>query len=275
MASLFLGLPVTILMVMMLYTGSKALQHLSIPIFTIFKNLSIILVAYGEVYQFGGKVTGIMLLSFGLIVLSSVISAIADSRDTIHQSPWAGYIWMCVNCFSSAAFVIVMRKTMKKMSLTHGYSAFRDFDTVYYNNVLTFPIFATMSILGADGSWAIFVDYYSVNFNEGMLLFLALIVSGCTAFSISYASSWCVRITNSTTYSMVGALNKLPIAIFGMIAFRDVSVNIGTVASIFVGFLSGIVYTFAKLKNDVDVQRRDSEDNMELPIISPVTRSNE
>jgi hypothetical protein len=48
---------------MMIYTGSKALQYLSIPLFTVFKNLTIVIIAYGELLFFGGsKVSGISLL---------------------------------------------------------------------------------------------------------------------------------------------------------------------------------------------------------------------
>lgn len=43
-------------------------QYLSIPVYTIFKNLTIILIAYGEVLWFGGSVTAMTLVSFGLMV---------------------------------------------------------------------------------------------------------------------------------------------------------------------------------------------------------------
>lgn len=61
-------MPIAASLVAMIYTGSKALQFLRIPIYTIFKNLTIILIAYGEVLWFGGKVTRLMLVSFGLMV---------------------------------------------------------------------------------------------------------------------------------------------------------------------------------------------------------------
>lgn len=61
-------LPIAGSLVAMIYTGSKALQFLRIPIYTIFKNLTIILIAYGEVLWFGGNVTRMMLVSFGLMV---------------------------------------------------------------------------------------------------------------------------------------------------------------------------------------------------------------
>lgn len=44
---------------------------------------------------------------------------------------------------------------------------------------------------------------------------------------------------------MVGALNKLPIAVSGLVFF-DAPVTIPSVSAIFVGFVSGIVYAVAK-----------------------------
>lgn len=119
----------------MIYTGSKAIQFLSIPVYTIFKNLTIILIAYGEVLWFGGSVLPMTLLSFGLMVVSSIIAAWADIQhalSTYGQSSGAvdqvstlnaGYMWMLVNCFSSAAFVLGMRKRIKL-------TGFKDFDSM-------------------------------------------------------------------------------------------------------------------------------------------------
>jgi GDP-mannose transporter len=121
----------------MIYTGSKALQFLSIPVYTIFKNLTIILIAYGEVLWFGGYVTGLTLFSFGLMVLSSVIAAWADIQHALEHSTDAtakvstlnaGYIWMLVNCLCTSAYVLGMRKRIK---LTN----FKDFDSRSSNNM--------------------------------------------------------------------------------------------------------------------------------------------
>ena len=142
-----LGFPVSLSLIVMIYTSTKALQFLSIPVYTIFKNLTIILIAYGEVLWFGGSVTGMSLFSFGLMVLSSVIAAWADIQHALqnfgHASDEAsakistlnaGYMWMLLNCICSAAYVLGMRKRIK---LTN----FKDFDstwhlTVALNNLL-------------------------------------------------------------------------------------------------------------------------------------------
>src|ERR1700712_1168264 len=70
--------PISLLLIGMIYTGSKAIKFLSIPVYTIFKNLTIILIAYGEVLWFGGSVSRLTLFAFGLMIVSSVIAAWAD-----------------------------------------------------------------------------------------------------------------------------------------------------------------------------------------------------
>ncbi|KAI9249132.1 GDP-mannose transporter [Phascolomyces articulosus] len=217
--------PITIFLVAMIYTGSKALQFLPIPVYTIFKNLTIIFIAYGEVIWFGGNVTGLMMTSFILMTFSSVIAGWSDvssavtsmtnmyySQQTSTTVPLVGYFWMIFNCFSSASFVLYMRKRIK---LTN----FKDFDTVYYNNLLSIPLLLVPSLLLEDWS----TINFQVNFpiEQRQVRIWAMVFSGASAFGMSYASAWCVRTTSSTTYSMVGSLNKLPIAISGIVFFGD------------------------------------------------------
>lgn len=118
----------------MIYTSTKALQFLSVPVYTIFKNLTIIVIAYGEVLWFGGSVTPMALLSFGLMVFSSVIAAWADIQAAVEgvghtaeatdaiSTLNAGYAWMGMNVFCTAAYVLGMRKVIKKMN-------FKDYDS--------------------------------------------------------------------------------------------------------------------------------------------------
>lgn len=132
------GFPISLLLIGMIYTGSKALQFLSIPVYTIFKNLTIILIAYGEVLWFGGAVSSMCLFSFGLMVFSSVIAAWADIKHALESHGTtqsaeaaaavatlnAGYLWMMVNCLCTASYVLGMRKRIK---LTN----FKDFDSKF------------------------------------------------------------------------------------------------------------------------------------------------
>lgn len=238
--------PIAVLLVGMIYTGSKAIQYLSVPVYTIFKNLTIILIAYGEVLWFGGRVTSMALGSFGLMVLSSIVALYGDKSDAaaseISANLNTGYFWMLVNCISSASFVLVMRKRIK---LTN----FKDYDTMYYNNILSIPLLLVCSFIFEDWS----AENIEVNFpaDSRFATISAMIISGGSAVGISYTSAWCVRVTSSTTYSMVGALNKLPIALSGLILF-PAAVNFFSVSSIFIGFGAGLVYSVAKQKQKAE-----------------------
>jgi GDP-mannose transporter len=127
----------------MTYTSAKALQYLSVPIYTIFKNLTIIVIAYGEMLLFKSFVTRTALFSFGLMVLSSIVAAWADishaARITYDRGlmpglveegggkgrlemPNPGYVWMGLNVLCSASYVLGMRRVIKNMG-------FRDWDS--------------------------------------------------------------------------------------------------------------------------------------------------
>ncbi|WBF12231.1 hypothetical protein N7582_001503 [Saccharomyces uvarum] len=243
--------PISFLLVLMIYTSSKSLQYLNVPIYTIFKNLTIILIAYGEVIFFGGKVTSMELSSFFMMVLSSVVATLGDQQamaiklspledidqDLVESTTFVlnpGYLWMFTNCISSALFVLIMRKRIR---LTN----FKDYDTMFYNNILALPLLIVSSIIMEDWS----ADNLSMNLSADSLT--AMIISGLASVGISYCSGWCVRVTSSTTYSMVGALNKLPIAFAGLFLFNAPR-NFLSFLSIFLGFLSGILYAVAKQK---------------------------
>lgn len=246
--------PISFLLVSVIYTGSKSLQYLSIPVYTIFKNLTIILIAYGEVLWFGGRVTGLTLVSFFFMVISSVIAAMADVSTTgdldgassvlidlprvtsVVRNLDVGYLWMMLNCATSAAYVLAMRKRIKS-------TGFSDWDSMFYNNLLSIPVLALFSIIVEDwGSENLRANFPPETRN---LLLFAIAFSGAAAVGISYTTAWCVRVTSSTTYSMVGALNKLPIAASGMIFFGD-AVTFGSVSAVAIGFFAGMVYAVAK-----------------------------
>lgn len=249
--------PVSLLLVAMIYTGSKALRYLSIPVYTIFKNLTIILTAYSEVIWFGGSVSGLAFFSFVLIVLSSVVAAWADIQHALSNYSEAGpaistlnagYLWMMLNCFTAAAYLIGMRYRIKTIRLT-------DSETMFYNNLLTIPVLLSSTFLLEDWSSANLALNFPLN-SRGTII-LAMVFSGLSTVFISYSSAWCVRVTSSTTYSMVGALNKLPIAISGLIFF-DAPVTFGSVTAITIGFVSGLVYTAAMVKQKAAAAKKDA-----------------
>lgn len=135
---------------------------------------------------------------------------------------------------------------------------------MFYNNLLSIPILLAGSLIVEDWS----AENISKNFpaEARNTLIFAMIFSGLSSVFISYTSAWCVRVTSSTTYSMVGALNKLPIALSGLIFFGD-PVTFPSVSAIVVGFVSGLVYSLAKVKQNAKPRTGV------LPTTNPVSAS--
>ncbi|KAF8705414.1 UDP-galactose transporter, partial [Rhizoctonia solani] len=168
----------------------------------------------------------------------------------------AGYLWMGFNCITTATYVLTMRKRIKS-------TGFKDWDTMFYNNLLSIPVLAIFSLL--------FEEWNQKNMDANFppatrnVLLSLMAMSGAAAVFISYTTAWCVRVTSSTTYSMVGALNKLPVAASGMIFFGD-PVNFSSVSAIAIGFVAGVVYAIAK-NNQAKAEKKAGPGSVEsLPM---------
>lgn len=116
---------------------------------------------------------------------------------------------------------------------------------MYYNNLLSIPVLVFCSLLFEDWSGSNLARNFPAETRNSLLL--GMVYSGLGGIFISYCSVWCLRVTSSTTFSMVGALNKLPIALSGLVFFGD-PITTGSVSAIIIGFFSGIVYAWAKIQ---------------------------
>ena len=63
----------------------------------------------------------------------------------------------------------------------------------------------------------------------------------------SFSSLWYLSQTTATIYSLVGALNKIPVAVVGMLAFAEPT-NPKNLTSIIIGLGAGVLFTRVKSK---------------------------
>lgn len=141
---------------------------------------------------------------------------------------------------------------------------------MFYNNLLTIPVLIVCSLLVEDWSAENLARNFPVESRNKLVI--GMIYSGLAAIFISYCSAWCIRVTSSTTYSMVGALNKLPIAISGLIFF-NAPITFGSVTAIAIGFISGLVYAWAKVRSSKS-QNAGVLPTTNKPVMSASSQSN-
>ena len=153
----------------------------------------------------------------------------------------SGYLWQLVNCCFTAAYSLYLRGVMDKLvGMTANKTRLDEFSMVFYNNLLSLPLLLVLI-------WQ--ADEFETLANEPALqnpyFVAAASASSLLAFCISFASLWFLSSTTATTYSLVGSLNKIPVALIGLVAF-NVPWSPQNLLSILVGLSAGVIFVRAK-----------------------------
>jgi GDP-mannose transporter len=235
LSSLIAWVPLNFLFVLMLLTGFWAINLLSVPMSTIFKNSANVLVTVGDYLFYGRSASTGIRLSLALMLLGAVMAGRSDLEFNA-----TGYALATLNCFITAAYVLYMPRAIKDSRLNA-------FGRVYYNNLLSIPL-----VLVVDA--AVFGDMQNILLannepsfaNKGSLqLYLFILLSGCIGFFLSHTSFQCVQCTSPTTYSMVGALNKVPLAFLGIVIFHT-QINEQGATFILISLAAGVLFAYSK-----------------------------
>ena len=125
-------------------------------------------------------------------------------------------------------------------SLTVNKRKLDEFTMVLYNNVLSLPMLLLAA--GINGEFATILAEPALRNTRFQA---AACLSAICGFLISFCSLWFLSTTTATTYSLVGSLNKMPIAVLGLLFF-DSSWDAKNLASIAVGLAAGVVFVRAK-----------------------------
>mmetsp|Transcript_13474 Transcript_13474/g.24117 ORF Transcript_13474/g.24117 Transcript_13474/m.24117 type:complete len:379 (-) Transcript_13474:3790-4926(-) len=230
-------LPLNFLFVLMLATGFFSLNLLSVPMVTIFKNSSNVLVTIGDYFLYGQTVSRGIVACLVIMVSAAVFAALND----LSLQP-LGIMWALANCCASSAYVLYMPTAMKKTNLSSC-------GKVYYNCALSLPLIVVLDLFTTDHFRQFFFDTeaqaeYMDPWVIGMIFF-----SGFVGFAISFTSFNLVRKTSPTTYSMVGSMNKIPLSIIGVVLFHT---KLTQKSGVFISasLLAGILYAYTKARDN-------------------------
>ena len=222
--------PVNIFFCLMLFTGMAALQYNSVPMVTIFKNVTNIATTAGDWYFFGSTTETLVMVAFGIMLSGAIAAAWNDIEVS-----WIGLFWMALNCLSTSGYVLYMKFATKHVKLSK-------FGMVFYNNVLC--VFFLLPIAVFMGQVNVFVatpaihtwDYFTKNFFAGFV-----------GFFLNFASLNCVSVTGPTTYAIIGSINKIPVAFLGYFLFDNI-ISRETWFFIGVSMAGGFLYSYAKIQ---------------------------
>eukprot|EP01120_Amphizonella_sp_Union-15-10_P015361 TRINITY_DN789_c0_g1_i1.p1 TRINITY_DN789_c0_g1~~TRINITY_DN789_c0_g1_i1.p1 ORF type:complete len:322 (-),score=32.31 TRINITY_DN789_c0_g1_i1:5-970(-) len=237
-------LPLNFLFVLTLVTSLPSIQLLSVAMVTILKNFQTVAVTLGDNFFFGHHISRWTAVSILLMFGGSVVAGLNDLQFNL-----IGYLSMLLNCTFGASYALYMSRlnTQLKSSMSKA----------YYNNALALPFLIPLLLIFRE----VPLFGHKTELFWDLKFFLLLFYNGICGLLISGSTFWVVRVTSPTTYSIVGALNKIPLTILGFMFF-DAPVNILGSISIAIGLGGGVVYALAKRREFLK-----ADDNM-LPEIS-------
>lgn len=222
--------PVNILFCGMLFTGMTSLEHNSVPMVTVFKNITNIMTTIGDCIVFGASVEVLVIAAFGIMLAGAVMAARNDV--TVTQ---IGLFWMLANCVCTSGYVLYLKYATKSVKLSK-------FGMVFYNNVLCTLFLLPVSMLNGELS-----TFFNTPAIHTMDYAVKNAFAGFVGFFLNFASLNCVAQTGPTTYAMIGSLNKVPIAVMGYFIF-DNAISEETWTFITISLIGGILYTVATLR---------------------------
>lgn len=216
----------------MLFTSMASLQHNSVPIVTVFKNIANIITCMGDYYFFNTHVGPLVIVAFVIMLGGAVLAALNDAKVTL-----LGVFWLVANCLSVSGYVLYMKFAIKNVKLSK-------FGMVFYNNVLCVIFLFPASVIM--GEFGLFVTSASLHTPE---YFLKNLFAGFIGFFLNFASLNCVSQTGPTTYAIIGSLNKIPTTFLGCMIFAE-NITRQTWFFICVSISGGFIYSYAKIKEN-------------------------
>ena len=225
--------PLTVAHIAMLVTSFMSLRYLSIPLATIFKYLTNVAVLAGDWYFYGERVTPLILLSVVMVVAASFFAGQVDFRANL-----AGYIWMLLNCCSTAGNILLMRYVCRASS--DDAPALDSLSLNYIKNAMSLPIIGAVMVIQGEA-----VEVWSSPLLTSPAFIGAILTSSVIGFGVGSAAMWCIQMTSATTYATVGSMNRITLSIMGIIVFGDMP-TARQGMFIVLGLAGGMVYAYAK-----------------------------
>jgi len=219
-------LPLGITYTIMLYSSNYALSLLSVPMVSVLKNLGPILITVTESWMDKHPLSTWTLVSMGMLVLGSMVAGYNDLQyDTL------GYLAMFFNVSTNLCHVQLTKYIQK----TGGIKK----EVVLHYQSVFMCIFLIPLLMGQNVPLII-----SKLLKQNTEVVVAFLSTGVNGIVIALCSMWCIERTSGSTYSMVGALNKIPSSILGLIIFND-PIDVLNLIGVAIGLVGGIVFTVA------------------------------
>lgn len=214
--------PCVMLFLCNLYSSMKALKYISVPTFSIFRNMQPIMTTLFDLILRQQPSSYDNMICIMIIIIGSYIYAWENlNYDAI------GFIWTLIFIISSSLYTIAVKLKIDEIQLN-------SFEMSYYNNVMS--VIPLLWLTMDEKPDAKFIELCM----DSITCWLPVLVSGYGAFFISVAGFQAQEIMTPTTWLVCNNVSKLPAIVLACVLWGMYLTwwqTIGVIVSIFGGFL--------------------------------------
>lgn len=214
--------------VLFIFTNAQSMRHINIPVLTVWKSLGPMFVTLFERFYFGDRFSVEVYLAMGLIVLSALVTAINDLEYSA-----VGYFWAAANVFANVAYLASLRIYLRSPNVSA-------LDKTFHSNLLSLiPIFILAFL--SDETQYVVRDFQTTSH----LFKFVFVVSGFLTTAVCATAFWTISLTNGSTLSFIGGMNKVPMILISLLVF-ETHMSWAGWAGVGLGILAGWVFMRAK-----------------------------
>jgi len=227
-------IPVNLFFIAMLFSGFMTFTMVTVSLVAICKNVTNMFTSVGDYLLFGQPITRNIVFALILMVVAATLGASHELVTPEKGVNVSALVWLTINCVTTSGYSLQIKLSQKETGMT-------PYACSYYNALIATPIMLTWSLWTGD----LYACLHNPDVQNPTLL-LSLGASSFLGFCIGFSVFWCISATSPTTCSMVGAFTKVPLAVLGIIIFKE-PVTQKRTGFIILGIVAGIIYTRTKV----------------------------
>mmetsp|Transcript_11776 Transcript_11776/g.49613 ORF Transcript_11776/g.49613 Transcript_11776/m.49613 type:complete len:535 (-) Transcript_11776:87-1691(-) len=222
-------LPLTICWWVYVVSGLIALRYLSVPMFSVFRRATTMLVMVGEFVVLDKTPSLSNVVSVALMMLGGLVAGVTDLMYT-----FPGYVMVSVLVVSTACYLLLIKLLRSSTGLS-------DAGLLWCNNVLAMPLMLAYTAVATDELQR--VQSFPRLFDGSFIAFL--ILSASQAFLLNLCIFRCTNINSPLVTSVTGQIKDVLTTTLGFVMFpADAPIYAPNVLGVCIGLLGGMHYSY-------------------------------
>lgn len=217
------------LFILYIFTNSRALRSVSLPILSVLKSLAPMGLAIVERFIFADQISPGVIFAMLLIVSGNTVTVLHDM-----ESSFTAYIWAFTNVIINILHVLSLRVCLS--------DDFTPIQKAVHSNLIAASIMMPFAAINNEIR-PFFHDFA----NTSVTFRVVFVASSVMCAGIGASVFWVVQTTSGSTLSFVGACNKFLVVILGGFLFHVNISPMGWVSVLF-GVSAGVVFAVEKSK---------------------------